>query len=84
MKIAKKNSSHIRKSIANVHIIQNTNIKNNLRKFYENNQHQPVDLRSKQTRAMRRLLTEKEQTSQLMKTHRKQSSFPKRTFAIKD
>jgi len=74
LKVTKTNSKHIRQSIANIHIVQNKNTKENLRLFYENKQYQPKDLRPKQTRAMRRLLTEKEQKTPL----------PKRTFAIKD
>lgn len=74
----------IRKSIAHAHIGQNQMVKENLRKFYQGEKYQPKDLRPKQTRAMRRLLTEEEQRMTLPKQHRKNCAFPKRTFAVKE
>jgi large subunit ribosomal protein L35e len=58
--------------------------KDNLRKFYQGEKYKPKDLRPKQTRAMRRLLTPKEESINLAKTQRKNCAFPKRTFAVKD
>ncbi len=64
-----------------MHIVQNQTRKDNLRSFYHGEKYKPKDLRPKQTRAMRRLLTTKED---LAKTQRKKRAYPKRTFAIKD
>ena len=64
------NKKKIRKSIAHIHIVQNQTIKDNLRKFYHGEKYKPKDLRPKQTRAMRRLLTPKEQSITLKKTQR--------------
>jgi len=87
LKIGTKKSDqihHVRKSIAHLNIVQNQIMKDNLRKFYHGEKYKPKDLRSKQTRAMRRLLTPKEQSINLAKIQRKNWAFPKRTFAIKD
>jgi large subunit ribosomal protein L35e len=75
---------NVRKSIAYVHIVQNQTTKDNLRKFYHGEKYKPKDLRPKQTRAMRRLLTPKEESKNLEKIQRKKWAFPKRTFAVKD
>ncbi len=76
--------TNVRKSIARVHIVQNQTTKENLREFYRGEKYKPKDLRPKQTRAMRRLLTSKEESVNLAKTQRKNWAFPKRTFAVKD
>lgn len=74
----------VRKAIAHVHIAQNQMVKENLRKFYQGDKYKPKDLRPKQTRAMRRLLTEEEQMITLPKQQRKNCAFPKRNFALKE
>lgn len=87
LKITGKNSNKIeavQKSIVNVHIVQNQTTKENLREFYRGKKYKPKDLRPKQTRAMRRLLTPKEESISLAKTQKKKAAFPKRTFAVKD
>ena len=83
MRIPTKKSD-VRKSIAHVHIVRNQMTKENLRKFYQGEKYKPKDLRPKQTRAMRRMLTPEEEAIQLAKTRRKNCGFPKRTFAVKD
>ncbi|CAF0801949.1 unnamed protein product [Adineta ricciae] len=74
----------VEKSIVHVHIVQNQTRKDNLRSFYQGAKYKPKDLRPKQTRAKRRELTEKEASCVLKKTQRKNSIFPKRTFAVKE
>ena len=77
-------AADVRKSIAQLRRIQNQTIKENLRLFYAGHEHQPKDLRPKQTRAQRRQLTPLETSSALKKVHRRECAFPPRTFAVKD
>jgi large subunit ribosomal protein L35e len=56
--------------------------KDNLRKFYQGETYKLNDLRPKQTRAMRRLLTPKEESMNLAKAQRKNWAFQKSTFVI--
>jgi large subunit ribosomal protein L35e len=74
---------NVRKSIARVLIVRNQTTKENLRKLYHGKKYKPKDLRPRQTRAIRRLLTSKEKSVQLKKTQRRQWAFPQRTFAVK-
>ena len=74
----------VRKSIVNIRIVQNQTTKNNLRKFYHGEKYKPKDLRPKQTRAMRRQLSSKEQSIRLAKIQRKKWNFPERSFTLKD
>ena len=82
------NKSHqienVRQSIAQIHLVRNQTTKENLRKFYQGEKYKPKDLRSKQTRAMRRQLTAEEESSSLAKQRRKNCAFPQRTFAVKE
>ncbi|CAF4711196.1 unnamed protein product, partial [Rotaria socialis] len=74
LNIGRKDSNkieNIRESIAHVHIVQNQTIKENLREFYHGEKYKPKDLRRKQTRAMRRSLTPKEESISLAKTQKK-------------
>lgn len=87
LKVGRQNFSkiqNVRKSIARVNIVQNQATKENLRKFYDGEKYKPKDLRPKQTRAMRRLLTPKEESICLAKTQKKKCAFPERKFAVKD
>ncbi|CAF1081515.1 unnamed protein product [Rotaria sordida] len=87
LKIQRQNFNkieNIRKSISHVHIVQNQTTKDNLREFYHDKKYKPKDLRPKQTRAMRRLLTPKEESISLTKTQKKKLAFPKRTYSVKD
>ncbi|KAG8903880.1 60S ribosomal protein L35 [Tulasnella sp. 403] len=49
--------SVVRKSIARVLTIMNEKARQNLREFYKDKKHKPLDLRPKKTRAIRRQLT---------------------------
>ena len=88
MSDSKKTKIHqienLRKSIVNVHIVQNQTVKKNLREFYRNQTFKPKDLREKQTRAKRRLLNSDEKSIELKKLQRRKSNFPQRTFILKD
>ncbi|CAF4816439.1 unnamed protein product [Rotaria sp. Silwood1] len=87
LKIGRKNVNkieNIRKSIVHVHIVQNQTTKENLRQLYHGEKYKPKDLRPKQTRAKRRLLTSKEESISLAKTQKKKCAFPKRTYTVKD
>ncbi|CAK7198289.1 60S ribosomal protein L35, L29 [Sporothrix eucalyptigena] len=73
----------VRKSIARVLTIINAKQRAQLRLFYKNKKYLPLDLRAKQTRAIRRRLSEKDASRTLTKTKKRQSHFPQRTFAVK-
>lgn len=77
-------SSHdIRKSIARVLTVINANQRSQLRIFYKNKKYMPLDLRAKQTRAMRRRLTKAEASAVTEKQKKRQRHFPQRNFAVK-
>jgi large subunit ribosomal protein L35e len=54
-----------------------------LRLFYKGKKYLPLDLRSKQTRAIRRRLTKHEATLITEKQRKKNIHFPQRKFAVK-
>merc|ERR1712071_138039 len=58
----------VRKSIARVLTVINANQRAQLRVFYKGKKYLPLDLRPKQTRAIRRRLTKHERELQLEKT----------------
>lgn len=76
-------SHDIRKSIARVLTIINAKQRNQLRLFYKNKKFAPLDLRPKQTRAIRRRLSPEDQARTLAKTKKRSTHFPQRKFAIK-
>jgi hypothetical protein len=77
-------SSHdLRKSIARVLTVINANQRSQLRLFYKGKKYIPLDLRPKQTRAIRRRLTKHESGKQLEKTKKRAVHFPQRKFAVK-
>ncbi|KHJ34030.1 putative 60s ribosomal protein l35 [Erysiphe necator] len=73
----------IRKSIARVLTIINSKQRSQLRLFYKGKKYLPLDLRPKQTRAIRRRLTKHESSKILDKTAKRLTHFPQRKFAIK-
>ncbi|KIN01969.1 hypothetical protein OIDMADRAFT_18758 [Oidiodendron maius Zn] len=73
----------LRKSIARVLTVINANQRAQLRLFYKGKKYLPLDLRSKQTRAIRRRLTKHERGQKLLKTKKRETHFPQRKFAIK-
>ncbi|EOO02051.1 putative 60s ribosomal protein l35 protein [Phaeoacremonium minimum UCRPA7] len=80
----KLNKIHdLRKSIARVLTIINAKQRHQLRLFYKNKKYLPLDLRSKQTRAIRRRLSPEDASRVLEKTKKRQTHFPQRKFAVK-
>eukprot|EP00918_Siedleckia_nematoides_P068433 GHVU01149063.1.p2 GENE.GHVU01149063.1~~GHVU01149063.1.p2 ORF type:complete len:127 (+),score=35.01 GHVU01149063.1:62-442(+) len=73
----------VRKSIARVLTVINANQRAQLRIFYKGKKYMPLDLRAKQTRAIRRRMTKHEQNLVTEKQAKKQTHFPQRNFAVK-
>ncbi|KAK0737627.1 ribosomal L29 protein-domain-containing protein [Apiosordaria backusii] len=73
----------LRKSIARVLTIINAKQRAQLRLFYKNKKYLPLDLRVKQTRAIRRRLSPEDASRTLAKTKKRQTHFPQRKFAVK-
>jgi len=76
-------SHDLRKSIARVLTIINAKQRSQLRLFYKTKKYIPLDLRAKQTRAIRRRLSPEDASRQLEKTKKRQTHFPQRKFAVK-
>lgn len=80
----KLNKIHdLRKSIARVLTVINAKQRSQLRLFYKNKKYAPLDLRVKQTRAIRRRLSPEDKARVLEKTKKRTTHFPQRKFAIK-
>lgn len=77
------NSHDVRKSIARVLTIINANQRAQLRLFYQKKKYLPLDLRAKQTRAIRRRLSSEDAARVTEKQKKKQRHFPQRNFAVK-
>ncbi|KAL9090863.1 MAG: hypothetical protein Q9165_005071 [Trypethelium subeluteriae] len=81
---SKLNQIHdVRKSIARVLTVINANQRHQLRLYYKNKKYLPLDLRPKQTRAMRRRLTKEESSKITEKQRKRQIHFPQRNYAVK-
>ncbi|QIX02466.1 hypothetical protein AMS68_007983 [Peltaster fructicola] len=81
---SKLNKIHdVRKSIARVLTVINASQRAQLRIFYKGKKYSPLDLRSKQTRAIRRRLTQHESKLTTEKFKKRQRHFPQRNFAVK-
>lgn len=76
-------SHDLRKSIARVLTIINAKQRHHMRLFYKNKKYLPLDLRPKQTRAIRRRLSEEDKARKLEKTKKRLQHFPQRKYAIK-
>ncbi|KAI9171557.1 60S ribosomal protein L35 [Paramyrothecium foliicola] len=76
-------SHDLRKSIARVLTIINAKQRAQLRLFYKNKKYAPLDLRPKQTRAIRRRLSPEDKARVLEKTKKRSTHFPQRKFAVK-
>ncbi|KEY71051.1 hypothetical protein S7711_00875 [Stachybotrys chartarum IBT 7711] len=80
----KLNKIHdLRKSIARVLTVINAKQRAQLRLFYKNKKYAPLDLRAKQTRAIRRRLSPEDKARVLEKTKKRSTHFPQRKFAVK-
>ncbi|KAF4512385.1 hypothetical protein G6O67_001532 [Ophiocordyceps sinensis] len=73
----------LRKSIARVLTVINAKQRSQLRLFYKNKKYAPLDLRPKQTRAIRRRLSPQDKARVLEKTKKRNMHFPQRKFAVK-
>ncbi|KAH8118681.1 ribosomal protein L35 [Phellopilus nigrolimitatus] len=73
----------VRKSIARVLTVTNAKQRQNLREFYKNKKFLPLDLRKKQTRAIRRRLTAHEKSQKTLRQTKKDIHFPIRKYAVK-
>lgn len=73
----------LRKSIARVLTVINIKQRNQLRLFYKNKKYLPLNLRAKQTRAIRRRLSPEDASAQLEKTKKRNTHFPQRKYAVK-
>ncbi|KLJ08638.1 large subunit ribosomal protein L35e [Blastomyces silverae] len=76
-------SHDLRKSIAKVLTVINANQRSQLRLFYKNKKYLPLDLRPKQTRAIRRRLSKHEASLRTEKEKKKLVHFPQRKYAVK-
>ncbi|EHA53744.1 60S ribosomal protein L35 [Pyricularia oryzae] len=73
----------IRKSIARVLTVINLKQRQQLRLFYKNKKYLPLDLRAKQTRAIRRRLSKEDASRVLEKTKKRQQHFSQRNYFVK-
>eukprot|EP00602_Paraphysomonas_sp_CaronLab_P006192 CAMPEP_0185024048 /NCGR_PEP_ID=MMETSP1103-20130426/6945_1 /TAXON_ID=36769 /ORGANISM="Paraphysomonas bandaiensis, Strain Caron Lab Isolate" /LENGTH=124 /DNA_ID=CAMNT_0027556893 /DNA_START=52 /DNA_END=426 /DNA_ORIENTATION=+ len=73
----------VRKSIARVLTVYNQTTKDKLREKYSDAKKLPLDLRKKQTRAIRRRLTTEQANKKTVKQAKKEAYFPMRKFAVK-
>jgi large subunit ribosomal protein L35e len=77
------NSGDLRKSIARVLTIINAKQREQLRLFYKGKKYAPLDLRAKQTRAIRRRLSKHDAERVTEKERKKTLHFPQRKYAVK-
>ncbi|KAK5134976.1 60S ribosomal protein L35 [Meristemomyces frigidus] len=81
---SKLNKIHdVRKSIARILTVINTNQRHQLRIFYEKKKYLPLDLRAKQTRAMRRALSKEDAGARTDKQKKRERHFPQRNYMVK-
>ncbi|KAI1162381.1 60S ribosomal protein L35 [Nemania serpens] len=81
---SKLNKIHdLRKSIARILTVVNLKQRQQLRLFYKNKKYLPLELRPKQTRAIRRRLSPEEKSKVLEKTKKRTTHFPQRKYAVK-
>ncbi|KDN36515.1 putative ribosomal protein L35 [Tilletiaria anomala UBC 951] len=73
----------VRKSIARVLTVMNQKQRANLREFYKGKKYQPLDLRAKKTRALRRALTKDEKNAVTVREHKKQVHFQNKRYVLK-
>ncbi|KAI0216889.1 60S ribosomal protein L35, L29 [Massospora cicadina] len=75
--------SEVRKSIARVLTVINANNRANVRELYKGKKYQPLDIRPKKTRAIRRQLTKEELKLKTLKQRKRERYFTARKYAIK-
>mmetsp|Transcript_13508 Transcript_13508/g.29268 ORF Transcript_13508/g.29268 Transcript_13508/m.29268 type:complete len:124 (+) Transcript_13508:66-437(+) len=72
----------VRKAIARILTVFNQKAKTEARKAYKGKKYQPLDLRPKKTRAIRRALKTEQKCMKTPKQKSKTSNFPMRRFAV--
>ena len=72
----------VRKSIARILTVYNQKQKAEARKEHKGKKYQPLDLRPKKTRAIRRALKTEQKTMKTLKQKTRDSNFPMRRFAV--
>ncbi|WFD29364.1 60S ribosomal protein L35, L29 [Malassezia sp. CBS 17886] len=80
-KLARINT--VRKNIARVLTVMNQKQRANLREFYKGKKYQPLDLRPKKTRAIRRRMTKFESEQVTVREHKKTVHFGLRRYVLK-
>ncbi|KAI8909597.1 ribosomal L29 protein-domain-containing protein [Gorgonomyces haynaldii] len=73
----------VKKSIARVLTVMSQAQRDNLRVLFKTKKYLPLDLRTKQTRAIRRRLTPEEASKKTLRQIKKDRHFPKRKYAVK-
>lgn len=73
----------VRKSIARVLLVIGQQQKLQVRQFYSDKKHKPLDLRKKQTRAQRRALKPSERRVKVARVAKRATAFPQRKYAVK-
>ena len=76
-------SKVVRKSIARVLTVISHNQRENLRKLYRKKKYKPLDLRKKKTRAMRKALTQFEESQKTSRQKKRNMYNPIRVYAVK-
>ena len=79
-KLAKIKS--VRKSIAAVLTVIHEQKKNQIKADSKDKKYQPLDVRGKRTRAIRRRLTKKQESKLVLKVVKRKLNFPQRKFAV--
>lgn len=74
---------NVRKAIARVLTVYNTNEKGAIRTQVAGKKYQPKDIRAKKTRAIRRALSTRQQKLVVTAVKKRQLNFPVRRFALK-
>ena len=72
----------VRKNIARILTVYNQKQKAEARKQYQGKKYQPLDLRPKKTRAIRRKLKTEQKYAKTQKQKTRMSNFPMRRFAV--
>merc|ERR1711957_705914 len=72
----------VRKSIARILTVFNTKQKMEARKEHKGRKYQPLDLRPKKTRALRRALKTEQKTMKTLRQKTRLNNFPMRKFAV--
>lgn len=78
-----QHSKSVRQSVARILTVISQTQRDQLKVFYAGKKYQPLDLRVKKTRAIRRRLTAHERALKTTKQTKKNTHFPKRKYAVK-